>query len=134
MAMCLWSVARERPAKKKKRFNTIADQMGRGQGMRFTSEDPQLADKWGKHSIPVEGRQIEEREIKTTVLCLLKQQRKQWQCPMFHSTQWCCEARTQMDPGECIIWKTYLKPLVKSHANVYTLCLKEKRLKERNYL
>lgn len=52
----------ERPAKKG--FNTIAYQMGKGQGMQFISEDTQLEDKWGKHFISVDTK---ERQIKTTV-------------------------------------------------------------------
>lgn len=44
----------ERPAKKG--FNTIAYQMGKGQGMQFTSEDTQLEDKWGKHFISVDSQ------------------------------------------------------------------------------
>ena len=105
----------------KRGFNTIADQMGKGQGMRFTSEDTQLGDKWGQHSVSVD---IEERQIRTTVLCLLKQQRKVWQRPVSPRPVVLCNP-TQMDPGECIIWKTHLKPIVKSHANVYALYLKE---------
>lgn len=67
----------ERPAKKG--FNTIAYQMGIGQGMQFTSKDTQLEDKWGKHFISVDPK---ERQIETTVLCLPKQQK--WQTLCFH--------------------------------------------------
>lgn len=66
-----------RPAKKG--FNTIAYQMGKGQGMQFTSEDTQLQDKWGKRFISGDPK---ERRIETTLLCLPKQQK--WQTPCFH--------------------------------------------------
>lgn len=91
----------ERPAKKG--FNTIAYQMGKGQGNAIISEDTQLEDKWGKHFISVD---IKERQIKTTVPCFLKQQRM-----AAPSYQWCCETRTQMDPGENTICEIHLKQI-----------------------